>query len=119
MMTKKIFIALCLFIFTNVFSNDRSVKIYDCFTFFNELEILNIRLNELYNSVDHFVIVESTKTSDGKSKPLYYENNKNLFSKFSNKIIHIVVNNFEDKNIEKAQKNAILKGLIDANDNDI
>ena len=37
-------------------------KIYDCFTFFNELDLLDIRLNEIYDKVDYFVISESNKT---------------------------------------------------------
>ena len=36
--------------------------IYDCFTFFNELDILELRLQLLYDVVDKFVLVESTKT---------------------------------------------------------
>ena len=35
------------------------MKIFDCFMYFNEDLILEIRLNELYNRVDKFVIVES------------------------------------------------------------
>ena len=37
-------------------------KIYDCFNFFNELDILELRLNILYDVVDYFIIVESNKT---------------------------------------------------------
>lgn len=50
--------------------------IYDCFTFFNELNLLEIRLNILNDVVDKFVLVEATKTFSGKDKPLYYEQNK-------------------------------------------
>ena len=66
------------------------VKIYDCFPFFNELELLEIRLNELYNFVDYFVICESTVTHSGKPKPLYYEKNKERFKRWQDKIIHLV-----------------------------
>jgi len=65
--------------------------IYDCFIFFNELEVLEIRLNTLYDVVDKFVICESTTTHANKPKPLYYELNKKRFRKFSNKIIHLKV----------------------------
>ncbi len=41
-------------------------KVYDCFTFFNELELLEIRLNELSSVVDKLVLVEATKTFQGK-----------------------------------------------------
>jgi hypothetical protein len=44
-------------------------KIYDCFTFFNENELLELRLMTLYNTVDYFVIVEAGQTFTGKPKP--------------------------------------------------
>ena len=66
-------------------------KIYDCFIFFNELDILELRLNMLYDSVDYFVIVESTVTFSGKVKKLFYDDNKERFKKFHDKIIHITV----------------------------
>lgn len=65
--------------------------IYDCFIFFNELEVLDIRLHELSDVVDKFVLVESTVTHTNQPKRLYYEENKHLFKKFHKKIIHIIV----------------------------
>ena len=62
-------------------------KIYDCFNFFNELDILEIRLNTLYEYVDYFVIVESNVTHSGEQKLFYFEENKERFSKFLDKII--------------------------------
>ena len=44
--------------------------------FFNELDLLEIRLNTLNNYVDKFVIVEATKNFSFKEKPLYFEQNK-------------------------------------------
>jgi len=67
------------------------MKIVDCFTFYNELDMLEFRLNELDNVVDFFVLVECTKTFTNKDKELYFENNKSRFSKFLHKIIHIIV----------------------------
>lgn len=66
-------------------------KIVDCFTFFNELELLEFRLEELNDYVDHFVIVEGTRTFSGEIKPLFFENNKERFSKFLHKIMYVVV----------------------------
>jgi beta-1,4-mannosyl-glycoprotein beta-1,4-N-acetylglucosaminyltransferase len=63
------------------------MKIYDCFNFFNELDILELRLNILYDHVDYFVIVESNIKHNGEKKPFYYEDNKQRFFKFSDKII--------------------------------
>ena len=67
------------------------MKIVDCFIFYNELQLLEYRLSILYNVVDYFIIVESRQTFVGKDKELLYENNKNKFSKFKDKVIHIVV----------------------------
>lgn len=49
--------------------NQCCARIYDCFLFFNELEILDVRLHELYDHVDKFVIVESVETFRGNPKP--------------------------------------------------
>ena len=66
-------------------------KIIDSILFFNELDLLELRLEELYDHVDIFLIVESDKTFTGKPKPLFYKNNSNRFSKWSDKIHHYVV----------------------------
>ena len=66
-------------------------KIVDCFTFYNELTMLTFRLEYLQDVVDYFVIVEATRTHTGNLKPLFFEQNKSMFSKYLHKIIHIVV----------------------------
>ena len=58
------------------------MKIYDCFTFFNELDLLEIRLNELNDVVDYFVIVEGKKTFQNNPKPLFLLENIDRFKKF-------------------------------------
>lgn len=63
-------------------------KIYDCFNFFNELDILELRLNTLYDCVDYFVIAEADVTHSGEPKKFFYEENKERFSKFADKIIN-------------------------------
>jgi beta-1,4-mannosyl-glycoprotein beta-1,4-N-acetylglucosaminyltransferase len=63
-------------------------KVYDVFTFFNELDLLELRLDMLYPFVDKFVIVECVETFSGNKKPLYYEENKQRFEKYHDKIIH-------------------------------
>ena len=50
--------------------------IFDCFTFFNELELLEIRCEELKELDVIHVVVESNLTHSGKSKPLYFSENK-------------------------------------------
>lgn len=64
------------------------MKLFDTFLFFNELELLDLRLHALNDVVDYFVISEARETISGKPKPLYYLENKHLFSKFEHKIIH-------------------------------
>ena len=69
--------------------------IFDCFPFFNELDTLEIRLNELDKIVDFFILSEATKTFTGKDKPLYYQENKDRYSKFNHKILHVVINSYD------------------------
>jgi len=53
----------------------------DAFIFYNELKMLEYRLETLYNDVDYFVLVEATKTFTNNDKPLYFNENKERFSK--------------------------------------
>ena len=65
--------------------------IYDCFSYFNEEDLLDLKLHELSHVVDYFVLVEATTTHSGLPKRLHYLENKSRFDEFWNKIIHIVV----------------------------
>lgn len=96
--------------------------IYDCFTFFNELDLLEIRLNILDPYVDYFVLAECEETFSGLDKPLYYKENKDRFSKWNHKIIHHVNDKIEGKNsFERAffQKENIIKSIQNISDEDI
>lgn len=98
--------------------------IYDCFTFFNELDLLEIRLNVLDGVVDKFVLVESVRTHQGNSKPLYYDENKVRFAKFAHKIVHIVSDKFPDGmsaswEYERYQRNQIKLGLQQCKPDDV
>jgi len=66
------------------------MRVFDSFIFFNELDLLEMRLNILNNVVDYFVLTESPFTVSGNEKPLYYQENKDRFGKFNDKIIHHV-----------------------------
>lgn len=87
--------------------------IIDAFTFFNELELLELRLNELKDTVDLFVLVEATVSFTSEPKPLVYENNKDLFSDFN--IKHVIVDDMPNTDNpwdnERHQRNAIVRGL--------
>lgn len=96
--------------------------IYDCFPFLNELELLDIRLHELDEVVDKFVLVEATITHQGKPKPLYYQENKDKFKDFNDKIIHIVVDDFPTDNPfdrEHYQPSQACRALENCSPNDI
>ena len=58
------------------------MAIYDCFQYFNEDHVLDLRFNILNEKVDYFVISESTKTHQGNSKKLNFTFSKaiNLFA---------------------------------------
>tara|TARA_R110000772_G_scaffold1668_5_gene5698 strand:- start:3157 stop:4827 length:1671 start_codon:yes stop_codon:yes gene_type:complete len=66
-------------------------KIIDSFIFFNELDLLEYRLELLYDKVDHFILVESNISHTGESKPLYFTIHKKRFAKYLDKIVHIIV----------------------------
>ena len=67
--------------------------IADCITFYNGLDVLEIRLNTLEDYVDRFVIVESPFDMTGKPKRLYLNENKDRFKQFN--IIYLVVGDHE------------------------
>lgn len=100
-------------------------KVYDCFMYNGEEDILEIRLNILEPYVDYFVLCESTETFSGKDKPLYFKQNAEKFSKWKDKIMHLIVtckDQFENA-FERAawQKDSIREWLDDMklNDEDI
>lgn len=97
--------------------------IYDCFTFFNELDLLELRFELLNDHVDWFVLSESPKTHSGVAKPLYYSENAERFKRFKHKIIHVVADDFpayvNSWSYENYQRNALATALVDCNPEDI
>ena len=91
------------------------MRIIDCIIFYNETKMLFYRLESLYDVVDYFVIVESSHTFSGNEKPSFFKDNINLYLKFLNKIIHVIVddcpNNGNAWDNEYHQRNSIKKGL--------
>jgi len=80
------------------------MKIYDCFQFFDEEMLLDLRLNIMSKYIEKFVITEATYMHNGKPKKLNFDIKK--YSKFKDKIIYIVVDNqppdlFEINDIDK------------------
>lgn len=99
------------------------MKIFDCFTYFNEADILRIRLEELGDLVDFFVIVEASETFTGSSKRFYFDDIPSWIDKWKEKIIRVKVNFPQDVNTswlkEYYQRNAIISGLSLAEPEDI
>jgi beta-1,4-mannosyl-glycoprotein beta-1,4-N-acetylglucosaminyltransferase len=79
------------------------MKVFDCFTFFNELDLLEFRLKLLSNVVDKFVICESNYTHSGKIKPYYFNENKERFKEWEEKIIYLPV----EQSIENLEFNKV------------
>lgn len=99
------------------------MKIYDCFTFYNELDLLDIRLHQLWDQVDYFVIVEGDLTYAGKKKDSYYLLNQERYAWANSKIIHITAKlqaNPATRWVNEAlQRDAIVQGLNNAMADDV
>ena len=97
------------------------MKIYDCFLYNDENEILEIRLNTLNNFVDKFIIVESKVNHQGKLKKINF--NLDKFLKFKDKILYFLIDEYKGEytywEIENYQRNYILKGLKNCQDDDV
>ena len=114
------------------------MNIYDCFMYFDEDMLLDIRLNTLNKYVKKFVIVEANYTHNGEAKSLNF--NIRNFKKFKDKIIYIILNekpgilketnltNLEKKNSailynavvrENFQRNFLQKKIKEFNDEDL
>ena len=112
------------------------MKIFDCFMYFDEEIVLDLRLNTLNNYVDYFVIVESIFTHKGDKRELKFNHKK--FSKFKDKIIYLIYDEQPKKLLkindpkgdhrayimnalyrENGQRNFISKGLNLAKDDDL
>ena len=101
----------------------RRPKIYDAFTFQNELDLLELRLEELSDVVDYFVLVEATKTFRNNDKPLFFHKNKTRYTKFLDKIIHVIVDDMpggdDPWSREYHQRNCITRGLTNLKEEDL
>ncbi len=103
------------------------MAIYDCFQYFNEDHMVDLRMNILNEHIDYFVISESTKTHQGNDKKLNF--NIENFKKYEKKIIYIIADYNQNENInnhkggeskiEQHQRNSISRGLEKAHDNDL
>jgi len=98
------------------------MKIFDCFIFYNELDILELRLETLYNYVDRFVIVEADHTFTNNPKDFNLANNWGRFKKWHDKMLYIKSSSPKYTNPwhnESWQRNQIAYGLRDVKSEDI
>ena len=103
------------------------MAIFDCFQYFNEDHIADLRFNILNEHVDFFVVVESTVNHQGQTRKLHFDKNK--YKKFQSKIVYIEVDDTPDNIkkphtggeslVEQHQRNSIMKGLNKSQDNDL
>lgn len=115
---------ICLFLLVACSTKPKTPpEIYDCFLFFNEIEMLQIRLAELYDHVDHFVLVEARETFRGRPKECVFETHKEDFKPYLDKIIHVVIDeSYTSKSPwerEYYQRDQILRGLAHCQPHDI
>lgn len=62
-------------------------KVCDCFIYFNEEDLLRTRLEELWDAVDYFILIEGDHTHSGHPKPFYFHENREAFRKYAAKLI--------------------------------
>lgn len=79
------------------------------------MDMLHLHLEELYDTVDKFILVESTTTFVGNEKNLFFEMNKDRYTKYLDKIVHVVVDDTPKTNnpwvAEQFQRNAFVRGI--------
>lgn len=98
--------------------------VFDCIPFFNELDILKLRMEIMAPYVDYFVIEESTVTFSGEPKKMIFAENRQLFDKFQDKIRYVAVSDSPMSGVttherDKYQKNQLIRALGDCKAEDI
>ena len=105
------------------------MKLIDCFMYFDEDLVLDIRLNTLADKVDKFIVVEATKNHAGQEKKLNFKINN--FLKFKDKIHYLIIDDLpanvkspkkdwhENHARDQFQRNSISRGYQEYHDNDL
>lgn len=99
-------------------------RIYDAFTFYNELDLLDLRLHHLDGLVDGFILCEATTTHAGNYKPMFFYENRARYEAFLPKIEHVVVGDMPPPvpnrwTPENHQRNALIRGMDGIRPDDI
>ena len=102
------------------------MRVYDCFIFYNEFELLELRLKALWDVVDYFVIIEANRKHNGEPKDFEFPKRAEEYEKFWSKLRYIKADLLNvpykgsgDWSIENAQRNMILRGIDDAAPDDL
>ena len=97
------------------------MKIYDCLTFFNEFELLDLRIAEIYDLVDVMVVVEADTTFQNTAKPLYlWELQQRYYHLDKLRVLSISdMPGGDPWANEQHQRDSIMRGLNDAEPDDI
>lgn len=98
--------------------------IFDCVPFFNELDILKLRMQIMAPYVDFFVIEEASVTFSGEPKQMIFAENRHLFAEYEKKIRYVAVEDSPMEGVttherDKYQKNQLIRALSDCRPDDI
>ena len=98
------------------------MKIYDCFTFYNEFDLLDLRIAEMYDHVDYMVLVEANHTFQNEPKHFNFKHRMKEYEHLD-KLIYIGVEDMplspDPWTNERHQRDSIMLALDEAADDDL
>lgn len=98
-------------------------RVFDCFPFYNEFDLAELRIQELWDVVDYFVIAEANTTHQSKPKSFFLKDNWDRFEKYASKIRHVMIEDMpQDPDNwvnERFQRYCLKRGLEDLRPDDI
>jgi hypothetical protein len=98
------------------------MKIYDCFIFYNEFELLDLRIAEMYDHVDYMVLVEGNTTFQNQPKNFNFAQKAKDYEHLT-KLIYIGIEDMpmslDPWQNERYQRDSIMLGIEDADDDDL
>jgi len=99
------------------------MRVFDCFTFYNEFDMLELRLEELWDTVDYFVISEANTTHQNNPKPFFLKDNWDKVKKYESKIRHVIIEDMPMSSDtwvnERHQRRELRRALTDLQPDDI
>lgn len=114
-------------------SGDDRMRLFDCFCYCGEADLLEIRLEELEGLADVVVVVESRRTWKGAEKPLHFEAERARFARHAGRLRYVALDDISPEEVaammrlhrrkrpaneawarEWAQRDAIWRGIADA-----